>query len=136
MIVCVVLDDNDGMMFNKRRQSQDRLLREQIQKMSEGFLLWMNEFTAKQFTDCMPVNLVIDNDLLSKASEQDFCFVEDLELQGYEQKINKLIIFKWNRAYPADRYFDISLENWILESQEEFSGSSHKTITKEVWRHE
>ena len=30
MIVCVVVDDNNGMSFNNRRQSQDRILRENI----------------------------------------------------------------------------------------------------------
>ena len=77
----------------------------------------------------------MDNEFLEKAGELDYCFVEDLSLQEYENKISKLIIFKWNRVYPADRYFDISLEGWMLESIEEFEGSSHKLITKEVWVH-
>ena len=135
MIVCVVLDDNNGMMFNKRRQSQDRILREQILKMSEESTLWINEFTKKQFVNCEFEHVTVDNELLEKAGESEYCFVEDLPLQEYENKISKLVIFKWNRVYPADKHFDISLNNWTLEETEEFEGSSHKLITKEVWIH-
>ena len=135
MIVCVVVDDNNGMMFNQRRQSKDRILREHILKMSEGSTLWMNEFTKRQFNGCEFQHVTVDNEFLEKTEELDYCFVEDLSLQEYENKISKLIIFKWNRVYPADRYFDISLEGWMLESTEEFEGSSHKLITKEVWVH-
>ena len=133
VIVCVVVDDNNGMMFNQRRQSKDRILREQLLKMSEGSTLWMNEFTEKQFHGCMPAHVIVDNDLLEKAGESDYCFIEDLPLQEYENKISKLVIFKWNRVYPADKQFDISLTEWTLETTEEFEGSSHKLITKEVW---
>ena len=128
MIVCVAVDDNNGMMFNQRRQSKDRILREQILKMSEDSTLWMNEFTKRQFNDCECNHIAVDNELLEKAGESDYCFIENLPLQEYENKIG-------NRVYPADRYFDISLDGWTLESTEEFEGFSHKLITKEVWGH-
>jgi len=136
MIVCVAVDDKNGMMFNKRRQSQDRILREHMLKECEGSVLWMNEYTAKQFDDCMTPNIVIDNDLLKKAGEGDYCFVENLSLEEIESQIQKIILFKWNRVYPADWYFDTLLRDWVLTETEEFAGSSHKLITKEVWVHE
>jgi len=43
-----------------------------------------------------------------------------------------LILYRWNRTYPADLYFTLSLEGWTLERREEFAGSSHEKITKEV----
>ena len=135
MIVCVVLDDNNGMMFNKRRQSQDRILREHILTMSEDSTLWMNEFTKKQFTDCEFEHVTVDNELLEKAGESEYCFVEDLPLQEYENKISKLVIFKWNRVYPADKHFDIDLDKkgFKLISTDEFAGSSHEKITEEIY---
>ena len=36
MIVCVAVDDNLGMTFNKRRQSQDRVLRERLLELTQG----------------------------------------------------------------------------------------------------
>lgn len=36
MIVMLCVDDKYGMMFNCRRQSQDRVLRERMQKLAGG----------------------------------------------------------------------------------------------------
>ena len=49
MIVIVALDDRGGMMFNHRRQSQDKVLRERVLKVTAGKKLWMNHYTEKQF---------------------------------------------------------------------------------------
>ena len=136
MIVCVALDDNNGMLFNKRRQSKDRVLRERLLMECDGARLWMNEYTAKQFDGDIPANVMVDNDFLNKAGEEEYCFVENCPLKEAEAKIKKLIVFKWNRVYPADTRFDISLDGWKLTETEEFVGSSHELITKEVWIHE
>ena len=43
-------------------------------------------------------------------------------------------MFRWNRDYPADTYFDLSLESgWTRTETSEFAGSSHETITKEIY---
>ena len=39
IIVCV--DNQNGMMFNHRRQSQDRVLRKRILELTGGEKLWM-----------------------------------------------------------------------------------------------
>ena len=49
MIVCVAVDDNLGMTFNKRRQSQDRVLRERLLELTQGRDLWMNSYSVQQF---------------------------------------------------------------------------------------
>ena len=65
-----------------------------------------------------------------------FCLVENKSLFNYENKINTLVIYKWNRLYPSDLYFDIDLKNnsWQLINSEDFVGSSHEKITKETYR--
>ena len=45
MIVIACLDDNGGMMFNHRRQSQDRVLRAHIAALVGDAKLWMNHRT-------------------------------------------------------------------------------------------
>lgn len=136
MTVYVTLDDNNGMMFNNRRQSQDRVVREYILNESKDARLWMNEYTARQFGQPLQGNIVVDNDFLGKVADNDYCFVENLSMTDYISKIKKLIIFKWNRVYPADMYFDIPLNNWQMAGVEEFVGSSHELITKEEWVNE
>jgi len=123
------------MMFNNRRQSQDKLLREHIISMCSTSKLWINEYTKGQFEMPLPENVVVDEDFLDKAGEEDYCFVENMLLAGYEQSIRGIILFKWNRSYPADVYFDIRFpdQGWELISVDEFEGNSHKNITKEEW---
>ena len=135
MVLCVAVDDKMGMTFNRRRQSKDALLRKKLLEISKGHRLYMNNYSAKQFENVSDYNIVVDDEMLDKACDDDFCFVEDLPLKGYEQLINKIFIFRWNRLYPADMFFDISLDdnNWILDSAIEFEGNSHKNITMEKW---
>lgn len=47
MIVIACLDDNGGMMFNHRRQSQDRMLRAHIAALVGDARLWMNHYSAE-----------------------------------------------------------------------------------------
>ncbi len=136
MVIIVVLDDNNGMMFNNRRQSQDRLLRENIINECNGAKLWINKYTEKQFEQPLLENIMVDEAFLDKAENEDYCFVENLSLTGYEDKIDKIVIFRWNRVYPADKWFDLPMENYLMVSREEFAGSSHKVIAKEVWVNE
>ena len=49
LIVC--LDDNNGMMFNKRRQSRDRLLIENMLELCKGERLYTNEYSGKLFSE-------------------------------------------------------------------------------------
>ena len=135
MIIMVCLDDKGGMMFNRRRQSRDRVVRERMVQMAGGRGLWMNHYSAGQFAQDDPAALRVDDDFLQKAGEGDFCFVENEALAPWEADLEKLVLFRWNRVYPADRYFDLDLTQgrWSLEDQEEFVGSSHEKITMEVY---
>ena len=73
MIVCAAVDDRMGMTFHDRRQSQDCLLRQRLLELSAGSRLWVNHNTAKQFKDIMAGHLIVDDDFLEKAGEDDFC---------------------------------------------------------------
>ena len=122
------------MMFNNRRQSQDRLLREQMIHETKDARLWMNHYSLKQFADIMTDNIMVDDDFLNKAEYNEYSFVENLRAYPYENKINKIILYKWNRRYPADFWFDITLkEKWKLVYAEDFKGYSHEKITKEIY---
>ena len=134
MIVIVCLDDANGMMFNKLRQSKDRLVNEDIMKLCDKQPLWVNAYTAKLFEESNQ-DLLIDEQFLKKALEGDYCFVENVPLAPYEDKIEKIIIYRWNRKYPADRKFDIDLERWQPDGVTEFAGYSHEKITRETYVH-
>ena len=50
-----------------------------------------------------------------------------------ESRLDEIVLYHWNRVYPADYYFDIDLHGWTLADQKEFKGFSHDKITREIW---
>ena len=96
----------------------------------------MNTYSAGQFAEKEHARLRVDDRFLALAGEGDYCFVEDQAIEPFLDRIEDLILFCWNRVYPADQYFDRSLleGGWTLRETEQFSGSSHAKITKEVYR--
>ena len=138
MIIIAPVDNKNGLMFNHRRQSQDKILREKILEITAKSKLWVNHYTEKQFADmgrCPQLN--IDDNLLNEAAPGEYCFIENNHLQKSEPWIEKIILFKWNRNYPGDFFFDIDVtsNHWILQESKDFPGSSHEKITMEVYRH-
>lgn len=122
LIVC--LDDKNGMMFNRRRQSRDKILIENVLELCKGEKLYTNEYSAKLF----PENSV---EICENPAETNdgYCFAENFTVN--EEEIEEIIVYKWNRLYPADTYFNIDLENWTLTETVDFEGSSHEKITRE-----
>lgn len=134
IIVCV--DDNNGMMFNKRRQSRDRVLIQDIIANLDGSNLLIAPYSEKLFEDSDIDAFFISDFILDEAEPDDFCFIENKALKKYASKINELIIYHWNRKYPADTYLDIDPTSLGMKliATTEFVGSSHDKITKELYR--
>lgn len=131
MNVIVCIDNRMGMLFNHRRQSQDRILREYLLNLTAGRPLLMNAYSRQQFED--RDHLTVREDFLSQARQEDYCFVENQPLTPWEEKISQLIVCKWNRDYPGDQFLDLDLARWHLKSSRDFPGSSHENITVEVY---
>ncbi len=136
MNVIVCLDDKNGMLFNKRRQSQDRILRADLKEFIKDKDLYMNNYSYKLYKDIDNGNIKVSENFLEQCTENGFCLVEDKLLNNYINKINNIIIYKWNRIYPSDLYFDINLisNSWELLETKEFEGSSHEKITRIIYR--
>lgn len=131
MTVFVCVDDNFGLRFNGRRQSKDRILISDL----------INSLDGKLYAQQYSIKLFEHHDVKPEVAESAFevpsdgCFLAELPMAEHLEKIDKLVIYKWNRVYPADLYFDIRPENagFKLISTQEFEGYSHDLITKEVY---
>lgn len=132
MNVAICIDDDSGMLFNSRRQSRDRVLIEDFIKSAEGNKIFIRSFSEKLFAE---QNVIVNDMCLDEARENDFCFIEDESLIPYSSKIKTLIIYKWNRKYPADFVFEMP-EGFVLTETAEFQGSSHEKITKVIYKNE
>ena len=133
MIVIACVDKKYGMLFNRRRQSQDRLLRSRILERAEQSRLWMNTYSSKQFKEGLPSHVFVSEDFLALSGPNDFCFVEDADLTSYQDKITGIILYHWNREYPADHFFTLDMTPFMMQAITDFPGSSHKIITEEVY---
>ena len=133
MIVIVCIDDNLGMMFNNRRLSKDIVLTEKVVDVAKNSKLWLNKYSYSLFEQFDTSNINVDETFLAEAANGEYCFVENKELKPFEKWIEKMIVFRWNKSYPADQTFDIDLSKWQLSEVSEFEGNSHEKITVEVY---
>lgn len=133
MNIIMCIDDGGGIMFNRRRQSQDRALRGRVVEMSRGARLRMSPYTARQFRRDFVENMAVSEGFLQEAQDGDYCFVEDQDPRPYEDAAEHLIIYRWNRNYPRDTQLPLDLAKWHLVQSTDFEGSSHENITEEVY---
>ena len=88
LIVCI--SNNNGMMFNNRRQSRDRLLLEKLCTDYQNERIIIHEYSQKLF-EGLPVEVTTEvcvNDATS--------FVEDPDLIPCEAIFDKIIVVRWN----------------------------------------
>ena len=87
MILILCVDDRGGLMFNRRRQSQDRILRADILELTDGKNLWMNAYSRKQFAESDAEKILVDETFLDAAGNGEFCFVENADVSGCVERI-------------------------------------------------
>lgn len=133
MTLVLCLDDECGMMFNHRRQSRDRVLIAELLETVGGCRLLVSPYSKALFPPDAANISVVENPC-AEAEDGDFAFVEDTDPTAAWDKVSTLIIYRWNRLYPADKVFSGDMTGFALTGTYEFTGSSHDTITKEVWK--
>lgn len=134
MTIIVCIDDRGGMLFNRRRVSRDAAVTADIAGLIPG-RLWADEYSAPLFAES-GVELSVDSDFLQKAGPDDACFVENRPIAEHLSRAGRLVVYRWNRLYPADFRLDIVPEQDArlrLEQTREFAGRSHERITREVY---
>lgn len=131
--VAVCLDDEEGMIFNNRRQSRDRVLIAELLDSTEG-KIYIHPYSLLLFGD--NERIVVSDDPLGECTDGAIAFIEQLPIKPYIDSVGSFIVYRWNRLYPAEKYFDIDLEKegFKLETKKEFVGSSHDNIEKGIYR--
>ena len=133
MKVFVCVDDGGGTLFMGKRQSRDRVLIDDVKSTVGKGRLLIHPFSESLFAK--EGGYLLSDDPLAEAEDGDFCFIEGAPLLPFNQKIDTLYVYKWNRSYPATTFFDlVPLKNGFhLEQETDFVGSSHDKITKETY---
>ena len=127
-IVCI--DKDNGLSFGGRRLGRDEALRRRLLAMSADSKLWVSRYTARQFDEQDAVS-VSDNPTAS-AGAGEFCFAEEMDMPA---DCEQVILYQWNRRYPADRYFtaDLKAMGYKRLSKTDFEGKAHPRITEEIY---
>ena len=127
MTLYICLDDRNGLQFNKRRQSRDAAVLEDIRSQLTGDLL-IDPFSEKLIREAeIPY-------VLPPETAEDF-FVENIPSDEVLEKTNKIVNYRWNRHYPADIRWepDLHAMGFALLETTEYPGTSHEKITREVY---
>ena len=130
MIIAVCVDDKMGMLFNNRRQSRDKCVTDDLMTIAET--VHINGFSEELFEDYKD-RIEVSEDFLENAESEDVCFVENIDLEPYADKIDKVILYLWNRHYPSSLKFKVDLSEYEFVEETEFQGNSHEKITREVY---
>lgn len=116
---------NGELLFNRRRCSQDSAVIADIVSMYHPAEICVSAYSSPLF----PGAKVIQN---LQEAENGILFLEDLPLSSALAQAQQLIVYRFDRVYPADVRLEIPKEFQLKESKE-FSGSSHDKITREVY---
>ena len=108
MKVIVCCEKNNGMMFNNRRVSQDKVVSERIVELTKSNKLWMDYYSYALFEKLNVININLAENTLAEAADSEYCFIEKQELPPYEKWINEIVVFRWDRDYPFPR------DKWII----------------------
>lgn len=126
MTIILCMDDKNGISFNNRRQSRDKILIEDVMKNNNVYILnhsfaLFSEYSVKKVNN--------ENELPHDA----VYFHEITDPTRIMDKFDTVIIYRWNRYYPSDIQFDLKTDLYKKIFEEDFIGSSHDKITKEIW---
>lgn len=127
MILALCVDDKMGLRFNNRRQSRDSAVAADL--MARSGTLWIHPHSQKLFEG---LDVHADENYLDKAGAGEWCFCEDTGYLNHIERIEGLVLYRWNRVYPRDLTF-VFPGMWKLAASEDFPGSSHDTITREEY---
>ncbi len=136
MTVAVCISDGGGMMFNKRRQSRDRIVTADMLTCAGERNIVVSSYSLPLFSENIS-RIISASEPLKEAKDGDFVFIEDKSLSEYKNRIKEIYIYKWNKKYPFDFKLDFSpeLEGMHLVETVEFTGNSHEKITRELWKY-
>ena len=124
MTLIVWAGKNGEMLFNKRRCSRDKAVVAEILS-AYGEQLCVSPYSAGLFEGCRVVSA------LSEVGD-GVLFLEDLPLSPALAEAEKLIVYRFDRVYPADLRLTVP-QSFTLTESTEFAGFSHEKITREVY---
>lgn len=127
MILVSCVDDALGMAFLGRRVSRDSAVTERILALTAEQKLLAAPYSARLLGN----GALYTEDPAGAAGKGDFVLLENLPVPT--EGVERILLFRWNRAYPSDLKFPLNAFPLRRVRSEEFAGSSHEKITLEEY---
>lgn len=129
MILAFCVDDQGGLAFNHRRQSRDRALVANLLAAAGARPVFCLPYSAGLF-DPGTVTVV---DAPGAVPADGILFLENTDPAAYIPHAEELLLYRWNRLYPADLTLNGTPVQWgyRLQDATDFAGTSHEKITRE-----
>lgn len=126
MTVYLCLDDRGGLLFNKRRLSRDAAV---LADMAAEGPVTIDPFSEKLLAQ---IPHLLAEEILPKDCR---FFLENRNPESVLPLADRLVLYRWNRHYPADVRWEGTPGDYgfVLSETSEFPGKSHEKITKEVY---
>lgn len=123
LIFCI--EEKNGYLFFGKRQSKDAEL-----------IKWLAQYVGKDglYASAYSAPLFEGFDVLREKTDDGYYFVEN---EAYpKDNITELVLCRWNRAYPSDKFVDLDPDALGLKLSEahDIAGSSHDKITIEIYK--
>lgn len=133
MTLYFCLDIRGGMAFNYRRQSRDRAVLADIRSRLEGELYI--DPISRRLIEAAEIPCCYAPEEITEDMGGCHFFVEDRTPGDWVGFASTVVLYHWNRHYPADQFFTIDLPamGFALAERVDFPGTSHETITREVY---
>ena len=98
-----------------------------------GRRLWIAPYSAPLFGE--REGIAVDEEFLEKAEAGEVCFVEDRPIAPAAERIEAMVLYDWDRAYPADVHldFDPAEAGFTLAEERELAGTSHERIIRRIY---
>lgn len=129
MILAFCVDDQGGLAFNHRRQSRDRGLAADLLAAAGARPVFCLPYSVGLFD---PETVTVTNDP-GAVPAGGILFLENADPAAYISQAEELILYRWNRLYPADLTLNGTPVQWgyRLQDTTDFAGTSHEKITRE-----
>lgn len=132
MVIVACIDKLGNIALNTNGQINHLIFLVRLKMISNEALLYMSYNSYLQF-GCYPM-IMIDDNFLDIAGEDSYCFVEDTDITPYIDRIDKIILYKWNKKFSSKLKFDNSILNkFNIVSQKSFYGDHFLKISEEVY---
>ncbi|MBP0972553.1 MAG: hypothetical protein J5851_01450 [Oscillospiraceae bacterium] len=135
MVLITCVDQKNGLGFNGRRQTSDSAVYADICKYAEDHFcgIDMASDTMLALENYLKLTGQEEHPLFTEPKEARFAELDDCK--GLDDIYEMLILYRWDKTYPADIRLEIGMQNYALVEQHEMVGSSHKKIVREVYQH-